>query len=160
VVAVDNGLAIMMFGVTMAVVNHLLASGNGAVTTMLWAGVMEIVGSLLLGVITGLLLDFINSRLHRKNDMLTGGLAVLLLCGEAARMLHMSPLLAGIAAGFTIVNREYRDIRLFRALNAFEPPIYVLFFTLAGVHLNLADLTTAGWLGLAIGPSVRSVNVL
>jgi len=81
--------------------------------------------------------------------MLTAGLALLLLCGETTRMLHLSPLLAGMMAGFVIINRAERDVRLFRALNAFEPPIYVLFFTLAGVHLDLAALSLAGWVGLA-----------
>lgn len=148
VIALDNGLAIMAFGVAMAVVNHLNAAGQGGMLAMISASILEIAGSLVIGIITGLVLDFINSHMSRKSDMLTGGLAILLLCGEAARLLNMSPLLAGMAAGFTVINREHRDTRLFRALNAFEPPIYVLFFTLAGVHLNLAALTTAGWLGL------------
>ena len=47
-----------------------------------------------------------------------------------------------MAAGFTIVNRDHRDMRLFRALNSFEPPIYVLFFTLAGIHLNIEPYYT------------------
>ena len=40
-------------------------------------------------------------------------------------------------------------MRLFRTLNNFEPPIYVLFFTLAGVHLDLAALVLAEWIGVA-----------
>ncbi len=59
--------------------------------------------------------------------MLTAGLALLLLSGETARLLKLSPLLVGIAIGFAIVNRDRRDVRLFRTLNSFEPPIYVLF---------------------------------
>jgi Kef-type K+ transport system membrane component KefB len=81
--------------------------------------------------------------------MLTAGLALLLLCGEGSRLFGLSPLLAGMAAGFTIVNRAHRDIRLFRALNAFEAPIYVLFFTSAGIHFDFSALLVAGWLGLA-----------
>ncbi len=149
VIAMDNGLAIMIFGITLAAVNHLMTAGHGGIAAMIYASLLEICGSLLLGIITGLLLDFVNSRLHQKNEVLTAGLALLLLCGEAARIFGMSPLLAGMAAGFTIVNREHRDLRIFRTFNTFEAPIYVLFFTLAGVHLNFAALATAGWLGLA-----------
>ena len=79
--------------------------------------------------------------------MLTVGLALLLLSGELARFFKFSPLLVGIAIGFTIVNRDHRDVRLFRTLNAFEPPIYVLFFTLAGAQLDFSALKVAGWLG-------------
>jgi nucleotide-binding universal stress UspA family protein len=88
-------------------------------------------------------------NLRRRGEILTVGLAVLLLCGETARLLHFSPLLAGMAAGFVIVNRDHRDVRMFRVLNAFEPPILVLFFTLAGAHLHLKSLAVAGWIGLA-----------
>ncbi len=148
VIAMDNGLAIMIFGITLAVVKHILSSGQGGIMVTIYAGLLEIGGSLLLGIVTGLLLDFVVSHLRQKNEILTAGLALLLLCGEVARIFGMSPLLAGMATGFTIVNRENRDIRIFRTFNTFEPPIYVLFFTLAGVHLDLTVLATAGWLGL------------
>jgi len=148
VVATDNGLAIMLFGFAMALARNVMAAGGGAVLPTLSMALIEIAGSLLVGVLTGLLIDFVNGRLRQKDEMLTGGLALLLLCGEGARMFGLSPLLAGMAAGFTIVNRAHRDIRLFRALNAFEAPIYVLFFTLAGVHFDFSALRIAGWLGL------------
>ena len=64
--------------------------------------------SLVIGVITGLLIDYVLNKLHNRGEMLTGGLALLLLCGEITRMLHLSPLLAGMAAGFTIINRAER----------------------------------------------------
>ncbi|MCK5195974.1 MAG: hypothetical protein KAQ71_19330, partial [Desulfobulbaceae bacterium] len=116
-----------------------------AVTT----GFLEISLALFIGVATGLLLDFILPRLRRQEEMLTAGLGLLLLCGETCRMFHLSPLLAGMAAGFIIVNKDTRDVRLFRILNSFEPPIYVLFFTLAGLHLHVEDVGRAGWIGLA-----------
>jgi len=100
-------------------------------------------------VATGFLLDLVLDKLQRRGEMLTAGLALLLLCGEITRELHLSPLLAGMMAGFVIINRAKRDVRLFRALNNFEPPIYVLFFALAGVHLDLSALWLAGWVGVA-----------
>ena len=112
------------------------------------ASVVEIIASLMLGLITGLIIDFLIHRLNQRGEVLTVGLSLLLLCGETARLLHFSPLLAGMAVGFTIVNRDRRDVRLFRVINHFEPPIYVLFFTLAGAHLNLSALIIAGWVGL------------
>lgn len=148
VVAVDDGLAIMMFGMAVSAARHLVGIGGGSILTAFLASLIEIFGSLLLGIITGLLIDYIVNKLRRQSEMLTVGLALLLLCGEGARMFGLSPLLAGMAAGFTIVNRDFRDVRLFRALNAFEPPVYVLFFTLAGTQLHLSALALAGWLGL------------
>lgn len=148
VVAVNNGVAIMMFGVTLSVARHLGGKGAPMMLAAIGASLTEIFLSLFLGVLTGLLIDIIVHRLHHRGEMLTAGLALLLLCGEGARQVGLSPLLAGMAAGFTIVNRDHRDVRLFRALNDVEAPMYVLFFTLAGAHLELSRLALAGWLGL------------
>lgn len=147
VVAVDDGLAIMIFGMAVSAA-HQLAGDGGSVGHAVLAVFYEIGASILIGVVTGFCIDFILHKLHNRGEMLTAGLALLLLCGETTRLLHLSPLLAGMMAGFTIINRAERDVRLFRALNGFEPPIYVLFFTLAGVHLDLAALKLAGWVGL------------
>lgn len=147
VVAVDNGLAIMAFGISASVIRHFAAAGTGAVLTGCLVSLLEIAGSLLLGVVTGLAIDSLGAKIKSRSEMLTAGLALLLLCGETARLLDFSPLLAGMAAGFTIVNRHRRDVRFFRALNGFEAPIYVLFFTLAGVQFDLKEVAIAGGLG-------------
>jgi Kef-type K+ transport system membrane component KefB/nucleotide-binding universal stress UspA family protein len=149
VIAIDDGICIIIFGITVSIGHQLL--GNSTVTPLM--GILgafsEIFFSLVIGVATGFLLDLVLDKLQRRGEMLTAGLALLLLCGEITRELHLSPLLAGMMAGFVIINRAKRDVRLFRALNNFEPPIYVLFFTLAGVHLDKAALPLAGWIGVA-----------
>jgi Kef-type K+ transport system membrane component KefB len=147
IVAVDNGLAIMMFGIAVAVIGTMVGSGT-SVLGGIASSITEIFLSLLMGVATGLLIDLVFRKLKRRGEMLTAGLALLLLCGEGARLLDLSPLLAGMAAGFIIVNRDHRDVRLFRVLNAFKAPIFVLFFTLAGAHLDLSSLAVAGWFGV------------
>lgn len=148
VVAIDNGLAIIFFGLAMSFAGQIAVAGSGSVAGAILGSMMEISFSLSAGLITGLVISFVLHHLKRQDEMLTAGLALLLLCGEGCRAFHLSPLLAGMAAGFTVINRVTRDVRLFRALNAFEPPIYVLFFTLAGCHLDLSSLGNAGWVGL------------
>jgi Kef-type K+ transport system membrane component KefB/nucleotide-binding universal stress UspA family protein len=148
VVAVDDGIAIIIFGMTLSIAHQLVAPGTMSLLHAGYDCFSEIFLSLFIGVATGLLIDFVLNKLHNRGEMLTAGLTLLLICGEATRFFHLSPLLAGMAAGFTIINRAERDVRLFRTLNAFEPPIYVLFFTLAGLHLDLSALKLAGWIGL------------
>ncbi|MDX2494789.1 MAG: cation:proton antiporter, partial [Desulfuromusa sp.] len=149
IIAIDDGLCIIVFGITVSIGHQLL--GNSATTPIMGilGAVSEIFFSIAIGVATGFLLDVVMDKLQRRGEMLTAGLALLLLCGEITRELHLSPLLAGMMAGFVIINRAKRDVRLFRALNHFEPPIYVLFFALAGVHLDLSALWLAGWVGVA-----------
>ncbi len=148
VVAVDDGIAIIIFGMAVSAAHQIAGQGEISALGAILSSFTEISLSLALGIITGFLIDYSLNKLHNRGEMLTGGLALLLLCGETTRFFHLSPLLAGMSAGFTIINRAERDVRLFRTINSFEPPIYVLFFTLAGVHLDIHALKLAGWIGL------------
>jgi Kef-type K+ transport system membrane component KefB len=123
VVALDDGLAIIIFGVVLAVVGTVIGAGEGGLLFAIGHGLMESVGSVLLGLACGMLIDLFVHRLKRRGEMLTAGLALILLGGEVARLLGLSPLLAGMGAGFAIVNRDRRDVRVFRTINDFEPPI-------------------------------------
>lgn len=148
IVAIDDGLAIIVFGLVVSIAHQILGHSGDPLLLSVAASLMEIVGSLLLGILTGAILILVLSRLNESGELMTAGLAILLICGEIALYLHLSPLLAGMAAGFSLVNKDERDVRVFRALNKFEPPIYVLFFTLAGSHLDIGLLSTAGLLGI------------
>lgn len=148
IVAIDNGLAIMIFGMVIAFVQQIGGPSGDAFYLIFLNGFVSIGQSLLLGMVTGFILDLVLRSLTSVEERMTGGLALLLLCSELATFLGLSSLLAGISAGFVLVNRAERDVRLFRALNNFEPPIYVLFFTLAGTHLDIKALGASGILGI------------
>ncbi len=148
VIAIDNGLAIMIFGLAVSLSRQIIGQSETPLIMAIGNGLLEIVVSLILGIITGFCLEMSQRKLRDENEMMTAGLAILLLCSESAIFLHLSPLLAGMAAGFTLVNKAERDVRVFRALNSFEPPIYVLFFTLAGSHLDVKTIGSAGLIGV------------
>lgn len=137
----------MLFGFARAIARSLAGTLASSVTGAVTHSLVVILVSLAVGIITGLVIDAFMHRLRNRAELLISGLALLLLGGELARILDLSPLLVGMAIGFTIVNRDRRDVRLFRVFNSFEPPILVLFFTLAGAQLDLGSLIVAGWLG-------------
>ena len=148
IVAIDDGLAIMIFGIAMSITQHFIGQTGDPLYIAIAKSFFEIFQSLFLGLLTGIGLNIVVGRMRNNAEIMTAGLAILLLCGELAIYLHLSPLLAGMTAGFTLINKAERDVRIFRALNRFEPPIYVLFFTLAGTHLDIKALSTAGVIGL------------
>lgn len=148
IVAIDDGLAIMIFGLALSITQQFIGQAGDPLYIAVAKSFLEIVQSLFLGLLTGIGLNIVVSRLRNNAEIMTAGLAILLLCSELAIYLHLSPLLAGMTAGFTLINKAERDVRIFRALNRFEPPIYVLFFTLAGTHLDIKALSAAGSIGL------------
>lgn len=147
IIAIDNGLAIIIFGMAMPLSHQIIGQSDTPLLLAIGNGFLEIALSLALGWATGFCLEMVLGKLKREGEMLTAGLAILLLCSELAIYLNLSPLLAGMVAGFVLVNKAERDVRVFRILNSFEPPIYVLFFTLAGTHLDIKTLGSAGLVG-------------
>lgn len=146
-VVVNNALSVTLFGIAVVAARVLLGTAQGATVTLALTPISVTFGSLLLGVGVGLACDYVVHRLHQRADVLIVALAAVFFCGGFAEYLGLSSLLAGVAAGFAVVNRDRRDVRAFRALNDFEPPIYGIFFTLAGAQLHLNELIASGLLG-------------
>ena len=108
---------------------------------------MEIVASMNVGIITGLLIDFVNTRLTRRGEVLTVGHSLLLLCGETARLLHFfAP--AAVWPSVLPSSTATTDVRLFRVINRFEPPHLCPFHHLAGAHLISPHCISPGVAGL------------
>jgi len=148
-VVVNNALSITLFGMCAAAARVLLGTATGPGWAQAATPLLSTVAALGLGFALGILTDIIVHRLSARSDVLVVALTAVFFCGGLASFIGLSPLLAGVAAGFAVVNRDRRDVRAFRALNDFEPPLYGIFFTLAGAELHLPELLQAGALGAA-----------
>ncbi len=148
-VVVNNALSIMLFGVCVAAARVLMGTATQPLLVQAMTPLVTTVAALALGLAVGIITDLIVHRLAHRADVLVVALTAVFFCGGLATFVGLSPLLAGVAAGFAVVNRDRRDVRAFRALNDFEPPIYGIFFTLAGVELHLSELVQAGAVGAA-----------
>ncbi len=146
-VVINNALSITLFGVSAGIARVLLGTGGGTGIAEVLMPFLHTIDALLLGLVIGLLTDVIVHKLTSRGDVLVAALAAVFFCGGLASFLNLSPLLAGVAAGFAVVNRDRRDVRAFRALNDFEPPLFGIFFALAGAQLHLPELIAAGAVG-------------
>ncbi len=146
-VVVNNVLSIIFFGLSVAAADVLLGTATAGGLLYSITPLVKSITALTLGIAIGLATDFLVHKLIHRDDVLIVAITAVLLCGGVANYLGLSSLLTGMAAGFAVVNRDRRDVRAFRALNDFEPPIYALFFTLAGAQLHWGELLAAGAVG-------------
>jgi len=150
VIAIDDGLAIMFFALAAAgahsLVNPLAPSG----LQLLGGGVLEIGLSLALGVAAGLLLEYLARLIRRREALLMVVLGVIFAVSGLAATHHLSPLLANMVVGGVIVNRVARRHDFFLVVEQIEEPLFGLFFALAGAHLDLSVISSAGFLAVAI----------
>lgn len=140
VVALDDAGCVILFSVVFAFTAQLLGGGTEVGSGMA-AGIlhtlMEMSFSLLLGVLGGIVLHRITKDKHATNEILIVLLGIIFMTTAFAIVFHLSPLLTNMATGCTLVNLSARNQRLFRILEPFTPPLYALFFVIAGTELRL-----------------------
>jgi Kef-type K+ transport system membrane component KefB len=107
----------------------------------------QLIGSAALGFLIGLIFSAWASRVKEQGETLILMAGAVLLCVGFAEWLDLSPLIASLAVGSTMANLSTRSRRLFDALSRTDPPLYAIFFVIAGADLNLALLPTLGVFG-------------
>jgi len=126
IIAVNNLLCISVFGLVAASID--LTTGIDGLTrgamlyrTTFWF-VWEIVGSAALGYLVGMLLAGWSSHVTEGGELLILLAGSILFCVGVSRAMNLSPLVASLAVGATMVNLADRSRHLFGALSHTAPP--------------------------------------
>ena len=85
------------------------------------------------------------------SDTLIIILGTVLLGVGISEVTNVSPLLTNMFLGMTLINISPRYTELVGNLERLTPPIYCVFFVLAGAHLNLRIFTSLGLVFLGWG---------
>ncbi|MFH1616833.1 MAG: cation:proton antiporter [Planctomycetota bacterium] len=145
IVALDDGLALLLYGFASSIAGAILGNGERSVGKMIFIPSYEIAGAIVLGIAAGALLHLIFKFIRDSDKALAFTIAVVLLVTGLAQTFNLSSILASMTLGATITNLAHPKKKryAFELLDGFSPPIYALFFVLAGAHLILKDITTA-----------------
>ncbi len=148
VVALDDAVALIAFGFSMAVVNTLLHPGQNSVIMSVALPFIEIIGSILLGIVLGILFR-VPLRFFKKDSnriIITVGFVFL---GTAlASMLGLSSLLLCMCMGAMLVNVSDSAMSIFKLVDNITPPIFLMFFVVSGAELNITVLPQIGLIGI------------
>lgn len=147
VAALDDALGIIAFGIAMSIAKMSIGETTFSLFQMISQPFMEILASLLLGFIIGIILTYIANRAKCQEELLSIILITIIGSAGLANLLNISPLLTCMMIGGTLVNLMHNSKRVFSILNEFTPPIHLLFFTFAGASLDLSVLAQIGLLG-------------
>lgn len=153
VIGLNNIFALVAFSLVAAALDLSILGASGSVTLagiarVVFPLVWQLVGSVALGFLVGLLLASWASQVVESGEVLILLVGCVLLTVGVATLFDLSPLVASLAVGATMANLSAKSRRLFDALSRTDPPLYVIFFVLAGADLNLALLPSLGILGL------------
>ncbi|MEE8256413.1 MAG: cation:proton antiporter [Acidobacteriota bacterium] len=152
VVGLNNILALVVYGVVTALLdtarNTSETSLSGALGTGAFSLAWMLLGSLALGFLIALLLTVWSEYVHEHGEILILLIGSILLVVGAAKFLGLSPLIGTVALGATMINLSERSNKLFSVLQQTDPPIYAMFFVIAGADLQVSNLKSLGLAGL------------
>lgn len=139
VVALDDAGCVILFGLVFAFTARLFGGTGEAINGGLAVAraLGEVLFSILIGVFAGTILHKMTRDKVGTNEIMIVSLSIIFLSTAMAIVFHLSPLLTNMAAGCVLVNLSARNHRLFRALEPLTPPLYALFFVIAGTELKL-----------------------
>jgi len=154
VVGFDDALAIFIYAFAAAIAKSLLVAdtgmdGGGTMDLVFTAGT-EIGVSLLVGCVCGLVFNALAPRLKNAPEILVLTFGVIALGVGLSEMFHGSLILSNMIIGLILANtRDEGTIRrMTTPLEGIMPLIFVLFFCLAGAHLDIAILPGIGLVGI------------
>lgn len=156
IMASDVVVVVLMACVIVAV-RPLMDGGGGISMENLRVLGHEIVGSIAVGTTLGLALAAY-LRLVGKHLLL-----VLLALGfgltEFMRYIHIDPLLSFLSAGFIVQNLSSQGDKLLHAVEQASSLVFVVFFAIAGAHLDLPLLQQLWPIALALCTARAAVTV-
>ncbi len=147
VVAIDDAVALMCFGISVALARSISSAGDSSMSEALLAPVVEIVGALLFGAILGIILKFLTAWYTGKGNRLTVAVAMVFLCIGVSNILGLSALLACMVMSAVFTNLSEASDEVFKYVDRITPPIFLLFFFVSGAELDITILPTVGLVG-------------
>ena len=142
IVALDDGLALFLFAIAVSIAGSLNGTSHESMLRTFIHPLYEIGGSIGIGIAGGAVLTKLLKKYSDASRLLAFSIGTVLLVSGYALVIHVDMLLAVMTLGVFIVNANpHKSKDLFKLIEGFTPPIYVLFFVLVGAKLNVSHIT-------------------
>jgi len=149
VVGFDDGLAVLIYAFSIAIVGILVSSGTFSITNLVMTPMMEIGGALLIGAGIGSIFAVVLKRLIEREEFIAVTLTAILVTAGLSLLLEVSLILSCMAMGMMVINVYPKENRpVFDHIKSISLPIYILFFIIAGINLHLGLMLTIGAIGI------------
>lgn len=149
VVALDDGVCIIAFGVASTLAQNMIQGGAFSMMNMVGKPIIQIFSALALGIVAGIIMVKAMSFMKNQGQIQVAFIGVIFLLAAISLRFDLSSLLTMMAFGTTICNTSSNEVKVFTAIEVITPAIFLCFFVLSGADLDLSSLTKVGVLGAA-----------
>ncbi len=156
VVAIDDATAMIFFGISVAIAKAIGSSSTN-ITWTVFKPIVEVVISLSIGFVIGLLLTLLLKWFTGRSNRISVVTSLLLITVSISSIFShfnvpfgFSSLLSCMMAGAVLTNlaTDRKTSSILELIDRFTPPIMISFFVLAGIGLELSVLKTVGIIGM------------
>ena len=144
VVALDDAIAITLFGLIMTLDVRHFASIGGAAVSSIYSSFIEIVACFFVGCVLALIAHILIKLTREVSDVIIVVLGIVFLSITIASVVEISPLLTNMFLGMIIINISAQNNEIIGNLEKMTPPLYCFFFVLAGAHLDFKVFASVG----------------
>ncbi|MFC1670139.1 PTS sugar transporter subunit IIA [Spirochaetota bacterium] len=148
VVAINNVLCIVIFGIFVSIIEVKGTGGLNFINLLLLFG-KELLVSAGVGVVGGFLLKyFAEKNITSKSQVLTLVFLTVLAVTGVSKVLSINLMLPCMVIGMYITNTSEYKARILTIFEEIEYLIMIIFFALAGAHIDMDHLGSAGLISL------------
>ncbi len=148
VVALDDAVAIMSFGVSMAVVSSMINPQQSSVVSSVVMPVFEILGAIAVGLILGFLFNVPLRFFKKQSNRLIIICGFVFLGNAIASFTGFSNLLLCMSMGTAVINTSSSGDDIFKITDFITPPIFLMFFVVSGAALDISIIPKIGVIGV------------
>jgi NhaP-type Na+/H+ or K+/H+ antiporter len=149
VAALDDAMGVFLFSISVTIAATIAGSNSASIGDSVLNALYKIVGAIITGAALGWFTGVISKFFNIKNE----GQWIVVLCAfiiltfGVSNLLALDELLAAMAMGAFITNFNKQSEFLFKLIERYtEDLIFLFFFILSGLHLNLAAIPSAAFL--------------
>ncbi|WP_091898023.1 cation:proton antiporter [Marinilactibacillus piezotolerans] len=149
VAALDDATALILFGFSSTAVKILVNTGeNINILSSIFQPIFSVFLSLAIGAIIGFIMKYPLKYTKTSGQKLTLLIAFVFLTSSVSVGLGVSELLAAMMTGTVLTNISSDAPQMGEFSDRFTPPIFLMFFVLAGAQLNIHIIPTVGLIGI------------
>lgn len=146
VVAFDDAACVILFSIIFSIVSPMLitvgsTASHAGVLYGIFHAMKDLLFSFVIGFLGGITLHLLIRKKYRLNEILIISVSIIFLCTAFAIVFKLSPLIANMAFGAVLVNLSNMNKRVFSVLEPITPPLFALFFILAGMELDFTVIS-------------------
>ena len=146
IVAIDDAWCLMLAALAIAFANAMRA--DVFQISIVFAGIGEIFGALIIGASFGYLFSFARRFVTTSAEFLVYIFGLILLNVGLSIAIHVSILLSSMMMGIVVINMARENYKFFEVIRTVDAPLYLIFFILAGAHLDFTILYKMGIVGV------------